>query len=107
MKMLTFCEMELIGLIGESFFDPNNLNFEYTGDTLQITILDIIDGKYLVEEVILPNSTIFTEDKNYIDKSKVANQKQKKRWFSHCCLRLLGHHYHHHLTAGEFQENLM
>ena len=60
-------------LIGENFFDPNNINFEYTGDTLQITILDIIDGKYLIEELILPNSTVFTEDKNYIDKSKVAN----------------------------------
>ncbi len=39
-------------LNGESIWDENNSNFNYTGDTLEVEVVDIQNGKYVVSESI-------------------------------------------------------
>ena len=38
----------------------------YTGDTLELKVVDVVDGKYLIQERITPGSAIFNADQKYI-----------------------------------------
>jgi len=44
--------------------DDNNVS--YTGDTLELKVIDKIDGKFLIQEQITPGSAIFNSEEKYI-----------------------------------------
>ncbi|MCP3932892.1 MAG: hypothetical protein GY705_27790 [Bacteroidetes bacterium] len=49
-------------LNGESIWDENNSNFNYTGDTLEVEVVDIQNGKYVVSESITAHSSYWLKD---------------------------------------------
>jgi hypothetical protein len=58
-------------LQGESYHDDDNFEFNYTSDTLELAVMDIIDQKYIVQESILPTSAIFETNDNYLAKDSI------------------------------------
>ncbi len=59
-------------LKGENYSVPNNSDFVYTGDTLELEVLDIINNKYLISEKITPFSNMMVSNEEYYWGSKDA-----------------------------------
>jgi len=47
-------------------YPSQNSDATYTGDTLELTVVDEVDGKFIIQEQITPNSAIFDSDIKYI-----------------------------------------
>lgn len=43
---------------GEDFRDPTNLDFEYTGDTLVLEVVDQVEGQFVIRESITESSNM-------------------------------------------------
>jgi len=52
-------------LVGEHFIDPNNLNFDYTGDTLILEVVDLIEDRFVIRETISKESNMFNSPEPY------------------------------------------
>lgn len=58
-------EFNYILFKAESYQDPNNTNFEYTGDTLNVEVCGFRDGKFVVSESFTSGSSIFNSTQDY------------------------------------------
>ena len=61
-------------LRGESYRDPDNFDFDYTGDTLEVKVVDQQGEKFLLSERITPLSNVMLDTTNtyyWYDKDSV------------------------------------
>lgn len=102
---------------GENYYDQANGNYTFTGDTLNVEVCGLKDGKYVVSEKITEGSTMFHEENDYYyyypdsvftnfwqvrNDSLIITQKDDPFFSSHI---LLGQT--NSLNLLEFQDNLV
>lgn len=62
-------------LQGESYHDDENFDFIYTADTLELLVTDFADKAFTIQERILPTSTVFQTNENYLKKDSIYSHK--------------------------------
>ncbi len=58
-------EFNYVYFLGESYYDTDNSNYQFTRDTLNFEVCGFKDGKFVVQEKITPASAILNEEVDY------------------------------------------
>ena len=112
-------KMRYILHTGEGYSDPNNIDFTYTSDTLELEVLDFDNNTYLISEKITSLSNMKLNDVNYYWENKdstyvnswiirndsIAFESNSLNFKSHLIANFYPAFYHNsNLSLNEFEE---